>query len=324
MYLKGMNQDKPFTAKTPRQGDVETGSRGDTGTGRRGDTGKGDGETREWGHKEMRRHGDDTGTPRHGMWRKQRNQELPIFFCIACLLVPASVELATHERIVLDPKAPGFGDPLLRVINTDSWPGYDSRTSDVLARFEPNVISQQIRAVKPAINPHRYAEFAWPVGEVVIGLTIPALTHQFDSFDRFDRANQHCVRDFSSIRDDVELVVHAVDEKDICRSSNPVHWLGALSTSPTIGMCCAIERAAVGFGFDNDSGNTFATSSGHNEQLTEQIAGDGYDVWAGVKRSWEFCFVHQLSLPGNPRVDAKGAEVPRRKESNKAKAPRFK
>jgi hypothetical protein len=85
-------------------------------------------------------------------------------------------------------------------------------------------------------------------------------------------------------------------------------------------MRCAIEWAAIGFGFDNDPGNTFAISSGDNEQLTEQVAGDGYNVRAGVKISWEFCDLHLISYGNGRAITAKTQRRQDAKRDNKARA----
>jgi len=76
---------------------------------------------------------------------------------------------------------------------------------------------------------------------------------------------------------------------------------------------CAIQRAAISFGFDNYAGNAFSVSGGNDEKFAKQFASDGDNVRAGVKRALEFKSVHRT----NNRQDEASA-----RSTATAKSPR--
>src|ERR1051325_4085555 len=134
--------------------------------------------------------------------------------------------------IIFDPEAPGFCDPLLRVVDADAWTSSDASRRDCLELFKPDAIAEKIGAIECAIDAHRDAEFAWTTREIVIGMGAAPLAHELDAFDRLERAHEDRVRNVRQIADDVELVIHAVNEVDVSDAAAAVHRFGAFRAAP--------------------------------------------------------------------------------------------
>jgi hypothetical protein len=80
----------------------------------------------------------------------------------------SAAKISTDIRIVLDPEAPGFVDPLFSVVDSDSWSSGDLARRDVLVLLDPNSVTQKICAVELPVDSHRNAQFPWTVRQVVI------------------------------------------------------------------------------------------------------------------------------------------------------------
>ena len=70
--------------------------------------------------------------------------------------------------VVSHPEAPGFVNPFLGVLDADPRTSGYATWRNALVLFKPNSLTQKICAVKLSIDPHRDAEFARAVREVVI------------------------------------------------------------------------------------------------------------------------------------------------------------
>src|ERR1043165_258593 len=141
-----------------------------------------------------------------------------------------------NKRIITDPEAPGFVDPLLGVVDADARAASDSSGRNLFKVFDPNSIAQEIGAVEPSIDPHGDAEFAGTVGKIVIRVRMPARSHDLESFNRLDCADKNRMRYIGDVADDVELVVHAVDEINIRNAARSVHRLSAFCPPSSISM----------------------------------------------------------------------------------------
>src|SRR5687767_1997087 len=91
-----------------------------------------------------------------------------------------------------------------------------------------------------------------------------------------------------NVRDHVELVVHAVDEKDVNRASQTIHSLGAFCSSSPIRVRGAIQRAAVCLSFDNHSRHTLTVRGGNDQKFSQQVSSNGEDIGPSVKLARKF------------------------------------
>ena len=83
--------------------------------------------------------------------------------------------------------------------------------------------------------------------------------------------------------DDVELVIHPVDEKNVDMARAAVHDLVSGRATAAVRMGGAVGNAEIGFGFDDHSRNAISLFVRHDEQFAEQIAGDRDRVLSQVK-----------------------------------------
>src|ERR1043165_6127392 len=107
--------------------------------------------------------------------------------------------LPAHVRIVAEPEAPRFVDPLLGVVDADAWAAHDAPRRDTRILFEPDAIAQEVGVVERAIDAECDTQFAWSIREIMVGMLVATLAHQFDSFDGLKRADQNRVRNISHV-----------------------------------------------------------------------------------------------------------------------------
>ena len=138
--------------------------------------------------------------------------------------------------IIFDPEAPGFVDPLLGVVDADSWTSGYAPGRYVLKFFQPDSITQKIRAIELTIDAHGDAELAWAISEIVVRMRMPARSHDLDTLNRLERAHQDRMRNVRHAADNVELVIHAVNEIDVRHAAASVHRLGSFRAPSAVSM----------------------------------------------------------------------------------------
>src|ERR1039458_6424714 len=104
----------------------------------------------------------------------------------------------------------------------------------------------------------------------------PAPAHELEPSDWFEGANEDASRDAGWFADQVEALIHPIDEVHIGVARRPKDDLGARSNAAR-GVGGLVVCAQVGFGFDDDAGGGAV-----DEDFAEQGAGD-IDSRAGVK-----------------------------------------
>src|ERR1041385_4174707 len=138
--------------------------------------------------------------------------------------------------VVFNPEAPGFGDPLLGVVDADARAFGDLARRYCFEVFDPDAIAQQIFAVERAVDTHRDAEFAWTTGEIVIRMRVATLAHDLDAVNRLECAHEDRMGNVRDVADDIELVIHPVTEVDVSHAAGTVHRLGSFRAAPTVSM----------------------------------------------------------------------------------------
>ena len=113
-------------------------------------------------------------------------------------------------------------------------------------------------------------------------------SYDIEAFDWFERADKYCVGNVLDIRDDIELVVHAVNEIDVCRAADAVHCLSAIRATTTVGVRRAIFGAAIGFSFNDYSADTSTAPVWDDQLFAEQITRDFEGVGTGVEFARKF------------------------------------
>src|SRR6266478_5570872 len=103
------------------------------------------------------------------------------------------------------------------------------------------------------------------------------------------------MRHVLDIRDHVELVVHAIDKIHVSSPADSKHSFRAVSATAAVGMRGSVFRPAIGFSFDDDSGDAQTVSIWHDQLLAQQIARDFEDIGASVEIARQF--LHSLEHP---------------------------
>src|SRR4030095_11342309 len=127
--------------------------------------------------------------------------------------------------------------------------------------------SDLIGTIELTIDAEGQTKLSWTTSKIAIRSVMASCSHQLDSFKRFECTNQHSVRSIVNIGYDVELVVHAIDEINICGTANAVHRLGAFSATATKGVRCSVFRSSVSFRLYDYSGHTRAIRSRDYEKF---------------------------------------------------------
>src|SRR2546423_12377633 len=141
--------------------------------------------------------------------------------------------LPADVSVVLDPEAPGLERIFLCVGDADARARRDVCGFDFCARiFDPDARACQVFAGACAANAERPTELARPACQLAFVLNRPAPTHPPDALFGLDGAHENRVRQSGGPCDDVELVVHAVDEVDVGRPADFIHRLGAPRATP--------------------------------------------------------------------------------------------
>src|ERR1043166_1135676 len=158
----------------------------------------------------------------------------------------------TDVLAALQPEAPGLERVRAGVGAAGGGPGGAlCRRGRRPRLFNPDARARQVCAVEGAVNRERLAELARPGSQLAVFDDGPAASHPLDPFEGFDGAHQNCVRHIFRACDDVELVVHAVDEVDVCDAARAVHRLGARGAATAVGVRRAVFHAAVSLDLDD-------------------------------------------------------------------------
>jgi len=103
-------------------------------------------------------------------------------------------------------------------------------------------------------NGKSLGQLAGPVGETGCrSMPMPALIHKIETGKRFERANKNAPRLIFAVGNDVEALVHTVDEVDVSASRRAKQNPSALRFSAR-GMSSQVVEAEIGFGLDDHSG----------------------------------------------------------------------
>src|SRR4029079_11097131 len=102
--------------------------------------------------------------------------------------------------------------------------------------FDPNASAQQICLVQFAIDSHRQAQTARTAGQFIFRSATTAAAHHFDPFRWFKRSYQDRMWNVFDVCDDIELVVHAVNEIDVSGATDSIHRFRALCAPAMPGM----------------------------------------------------------------------------------------
>ena len=107
--------------------------------------------------------------------------------------------------------------------------------------------------------------------------------------------------------DDVELVMHAVDEIDVGYAARAVHRLGARRAPAAVGVRRTVSDPAVSLHLDDAPGHALARRRGHDEQLAQKVARDRERVAARVEAAREFrAAPHLAALHSRHQFSVKG------------------
>ena len=136
-------------------------------------------------------------------------------------------------------------------------------------------------AVLRSRNGEREREFPRAAGQV-FGLSgcRPAAPHQIKSGDRFQRSDQHAAGPALRFGDQIEALVHTVDEVDVGVAGRSENHAGAIGEAAR-GMRRQIVAAKVGFGLHDDAG-----SASMYQGFAEKIARDLHGRTL-VERAWK-------------------------------------
>src|SRR5437764_2769411 len=230
------------------------------------------------------------GTPALVPRKVIRKIQFPVFsFQKPCEATTSYFSLTADERAVFQPEAPGLERVFFGVGDSDARARRDVVRFDPRARvFNPDARAGQVFAVVAAFDGECLTELARPAGQFAFALKRPAPAHQLDALFGFDGAYEYSVRHARRACDDVELVVHAVDEVDVGRAARFIHRLGAPRPTPAVSVRGLISDAEVGFRLDDAARHAFARRRRNNQTLAEKLARDSQRVGARVETASEF------------------------------------
>lgn len=106
-------------------------------------------------------------------------------------------------------------------------------------------------AVVATVDPESAAQLAWAAGEGGPGFHGPPLSHPPLTGKRFHRPHENRARIAWCAGDEVQVVVQAIDEKDISMAGWSIHHLVAKSAPPAVAVRSLVRDTQVGFGLDN-------------------------------------------------------------------------
>lgn len=153
-----------------------------------------------------------------------------------------------------------FGD-LSRIADTDA--SRDSDLRSLRSRINPNHRTRKIHAVVCARDAERTCEPAGTVGAKA----------RHDSADWLDRANEHGMSLPFAQRDDVEALVHSVDEKDVGACWRPEKRARS-RCEPEPRVACGVVRSAIRLRFDDASDAPFTANFRDEMRADERTRDD--------------------------------------------------
>lgn len=141
-------------------------------------------------------------------------------------------------------------------------------------------------AVQGPGHGERLCELRRAIGEIFDLLRAALLLHPLDPVDRLGCADQHRSRLAGRFRSDIEAIVHAISEVDICVSWLAEHDLVS-SRGTSVGMAGWVVISSVSL-YLNDDPFQYSGSESSYENLPEKFLCDAYRV-SFVERSRERC-----------------------------------
>jgi hypothetical protein len=124
---------------------------------------------------------------------------------------------------------------------------------------------------------HRARRCRIPLGSIS-QCAIHALNH-------FTGANEHSLSRTLTVRNDIEAMVHSIDQIDIPASAGPIQRLRPPGLAIAIGMARAIDGTKISLGLDDAQYDARRIVESTNNASTEQITGQGRRVLA-KRPSW--------------------------------------
>src|SRR3954452_17992892 len=126
----------------------------------------------------------------------------------------------TYKRIVFHPKPPGFHHPILSVSEPKPGAARNAPPRNRNSFFNPDSISTQISFIKTAIDSQRNAQTGWSAGQLIFRAALAPATHHVQTLDRLAGARTQSMCRVLTVRDHIELVVHALNEITISRAAD--------------------------------------------------------------------------------------------------------
>jgi len=164
-----------------------------------------------------------------------------------------------------------------RLRDADTRSGFDFESDGPERLADDEAAAGDIGGVVSARDGERQGDFGGARREVLeFARGRPASAHEVQPRDRFEGANQDASSSAGRFADQVEALIHPVNEVNVGVAGRPEDDLGARGDA-ACRVGGLVVCAEVGFGFDNDAGGAAV-----DEDLTEQGASD-IDGRAGVK-----------------------------------------
>lgn len=141
-----------------------------------------------------------------------------------------------------------------RFRDSDAAGDHDFELRSVVLRVNCDGAFRHIDVIMPQSYSKRAGEFAWSVGEVFepvhAGTT---LVHPLQTAQRLHSSNQHATRDSLWLGDEVQTLIHSINQVDIGMAGRPEKDPVARGRA-TSGVRRAIVHAQVSFGLDDPPG----------------------------------------------------------------------